>query len=100
MADKCLVDTVPSSRRFGLSREIRLGELLVIVTMIVGISQGNANQERDKAIMNARIDAAMTSVEQVARSQERVAETMKSIQEQVTNTRLAIAQYHGAGAIR
>lgn len=100
MADKCLADAVPSPRRFGLSREIRLGELLVIVTMIVGISQWNANQERDKAMMNARIDAAMSSVEQVARSQEKVAETMQDIQEQITNARLAIAQYHGTGSIR
>lgn len=100
MAYKCLVDTVPSPRRFGLSREIRLGEVLVIITMIVGISQWNASQVRDKAMMCARIDAAMASVEQVARSQEKVAQTLQSIQEQVTNARLAIAQYHGTGAIR
>ena len=100
MIDKCAADTVPSPRRFGLSREIRLGELLVILTMVIGFSEWRASDARDKAVMNARIDAAMDSSVRVAASQERLADTMKIIQEQVTNTRLAVAQYHGTGAIR
>jgi len=82
------------------SREIRLSEVIQIILVLVAIGGWAVRTEGKIEQVAADGRANAESIQSANEVQKETAGILRQIQEQLTKTRLAVAQYHGTEALR